>query len=208
MLFFICFSIATCSLAMPHRQKLQEARGELEEALQLDDACLDSSDGSNKGCGMSLQQLRTSEIKAVATGTDPSLGAQSPSLLQTQARAHVASEVGAQTRAHVASEVGRPEGEPAVLLSNGYDAEAQQQLKGIMSECWTADFNDWTSCMAKKCQLTWTGTYHVIAGLPSGWGASIRDQDNAYLKWGPLIPGFGQVSRFCEGEGQDMQLHS
>ncbi|CAE8600427.1 unnamed protein product, partial [Polarella glacialis] len=117
--------------------------------------------------------------------TDPSLGAQSPSLLQTQARAHVASEVGAQTRAHVASEVGRPEGEPAVLLSNGYDAEAQQQLKGIMSECWTADFNDWTSCMAKKCQLTWTGTYHVIAGLPSGWGASIRDQDNAYLKWGP-----------------------
>eukprot|EP00434_Breviolum_minutum_P033943 symbB.v1.2.030036.t1/scaffold3343.1/size61083/5 len=77
-----------------------------------------------------------------------------------------------------------PEGQPHVLESRGYDEGALLEMGGYMSSCFSADYNEWTSCIAKKCHAKWQGNYHVVVGVPTAWGASIRDLDSAYLHWG------------------------
>eukprot|EP00435_Cladocopium_sp_Y103_P000572 s2354_g1.t1 len=73
---------------------------------------------------------------------------------------------------------------PSVLQSRGYDEAALLEMGNYMTSCFSTDYNEWTSCIANKCHRTWHGNYHVVVGVPMAWGASIRDLDSAYLRWG------------------------
>ncbi|CAJ1461805.1 unnamed protein product [Effrenium voratum] len=58
------------------------------------------------------------------------------------------------------------------------------EMGSYMTTCYSSDLNGWTSCIADKCHSKWQGNYHVVVGVPSTWGATIRDLDSAYLHWG------------------------
>ncbi|CAE7041672.1 unnamed protein product [Symbiodinium natans] len=77
-----------------------------------------------------------------------------------------------------------PKTMPEVIQSRGYDEAALQEMSHYMSSCASSDFNKWTLCVANKCQSKWSGNYHVVVGVPSGWGATIRDLDSVFLSWG------------------------
>eukprot|EP00930_Biecheleria_cincta_P087828 TRINITY_DN77068_c0_g1_i1.p2 TRINITY_DN77068_c0_g1~~TRINITY_DN77068_c0_g1_i1.p2 ORF type:complete len:168 (+),score=47.75 TRINITY_DN77068_c0_g1_i1:94-597(+) len=158
MLRFLVFVSGIWSIeAGPHQQKLllDNTADELQEALLSDDTCEDE-----QGCDLSLLQASTKQHNAGSA------------MLHA---AESATQRGAKRK---------PQGEPRVLKSMGYDDAALQVMKLYVKDCYADDFNDWTSCVAEKCQDNWSGAYHVVMGLPSGWGASIRSSDSVFLQWG------------------------